>query len=161
MGLLLTAEELFQIAIQLESYGQSYYLELADQITDPKLSELFDSLAGEEEQHYKQFTDYYKQATQKDWQISKVDEETVDYIEALLGVRMFPPDKDVSMQAAAVHSTRDVLNTALAMEKDALLFYRELVEMISSELCPAVRMIINEERNHITRLQEMLDSTPA
>jgi len=51
--------------------------------------------------------------------------------------------------------------TALAMEKDALLFYRELVEMISPELCPAIRMIINQERSHITRLQEMLDSTPA
>ena len=161
MGILLTAEELFQIAAQLESYGQSYYLELADQVTDAKLSELFDSLAAEEEQHYKQFTEYYKQATQKDWKISKVDEETADYIEALLGVRLFTPEKGGEKEAATIHAPNDVLSTALAMEKDALLFYRELVEMISPELCPAIRMIINQERSHITRLQEMLDSTPA
>jgi rubrerythrin len=160
MGLLLTAEELFQIAAQMEASGQSFYLEMADKIADPKLKELFDSLATDEEQHYKLFTEYYRQATQKDWKLSQVDEETADYINALLGVRMFPPKKDATAEVAVIHNVKDALKIALSLEKDSLLFYRELQEMIGSELCPAIGRIISEERSHVTRLQAMLEATP-
>jgi len=160
MGILLTAEELFQIAAQLESYGQSYYLELADVTDVPKLKEIYNLLAAEEERHYQLFTEYYQQATQKKWQLARVDEETAEYIEALMGIRMFQPEKDIAREVAAIQSPHDALDQALAFEKNSLLFFHRLLEMIGSELCPAIRKIIAEERDHITLLQAMLAETP-
>jgi len=64
-------------------------------------------------------------------------------------------DPDTARDAATVGDTPTLLQTAIQMEKDSVLFYRELLDEVDDEDRSAVREIIDEEKRHVCALIEL------
>ena len=159
MGLLISTEELFNIAAQIEAGGQAFYLEVSSNAADPDLKELYDQLAAEEARHYNLFVDLYRQVSGSDSALPQVDPETASYIEAILNLRIFRNSKDGQERAFLIKSVGEALASALQFEKDTLLFFHELTRLISPELCSPINALIAEERKHIAKLNDRYEAS--
>lgn len=156
-----SALEVVEMAVQTEKAGHRFYRELAESSTDRKVRELFAFLAAEEEKHVRAFeaigrTVRTTPETQPyDW------EEATLYLKAITDSRYFlGSDKALSLAREAT-TTDAALDSALGFEKETLLFYLELLEMVGADARAAVAALVGQEKNHIRRLQELRDSLAA
>jgi rubrerythrin len=67
------------------------------------------------------------------------------------------PDKALAL-VDTIETEQDVIRMALGFEKDALLLYYDLREMMPEKDREAVSQIIREEKGHAMRLATMLRS---
>lgn len=153
-----TASEALDIAMRLERNGQAFYEATARKIEDAEVKELLLTLAGWEQRHYETFQKLADRLKLGEppllsgpyWQEYEL------YIQAALGSAMFyGPDKAAAM-ADQVESVEQALRMALGLEKDSLLFYYDLREMMPEAERGAVDEIIREEKGHATRLARLL-----
>ncbi len=153
-----TASEALDIAMRLERNGQAFYEAAARKINHVEVRELLLTLAQWEQRHYETFqklADRLKLA-EPPLLSGPYWEEYELYIQAALGNAMFyGPDKAVAV-ADQVESTEQALRMALGLEKDSLLFYYDLREMMPESERGAVDEIIREEKGHATRLAKLL-----
>lgn len=156
-----SASEVVEMAIQTERAGRRFYIDAAESSADRKLRELFTFLAAEEERHVRVFEAIARtvsatgEAQPYNWQ------EAALYLKAITDSRYFlGSDKALSLTREAATPTA-VLDSALGFEKETLLFYFELVEMVGADARPAVAALIQQEKDHVRRLQGLRDSLAA
>ena len=63
-------------------------------------------------------------------------------------------DPEAAREAAASGDVAAVLDTAIQLEKDSVLFYSELLSDVDDRDTAAVREIIEEEKRHVRALVE-------
>ena len=63
-------------------------------------------------------------------------------------------DPEAAREAAATGNVREILDTAIRLEKDSVLFYNELLDEVDAKDAPAVQEIIEEEKRHMRSLVE-------
>lgn len=153
MSVVLSAEEIFEMAMQIEKSGYAYYSTIADATSNQGLKELFHYLAGEEQRHYRFFEKLSKEVenfsiTQDDW------EQISEYIQATTDSRFFfGEDKAISL-AKKTGDAQEALDVAIGFEKDTLLFFYEIKNATPSHSQEAAQQIIDEEKRHVTLLSE-------
>jgi len=144
--------EIFQIAMELEEAGRVFYETLADDSEDPKLADLCRSLAVQEASHYSRFKKMSEELVQRPASRPLTWEE-LHFAQLLIEERVLS-DTDAARDAAVGGDVAELLETAISMEKDSVLFYNELLEEVYEEDVPAVREIIKEEKSHVRALLE-------
>ena len=140
------ADEIFEMAEQMERNGAHFYRDAAESITDGKNKELLLRLADMEVEHEKTFMEMRTSLTDQDRQNSVFDPEgeTVQYLKALVDTRVFFK-KDIDTT-----SMRDILKEALLAEKDAIVFYLGMKELVPEARGKShLEQIIKEEMEHI------------
>jgi rubrerythrin len=144
--------EVMEMAVQTEKSGKSFYETVAAQLREDKVKSLFDFLAGQEAQHVQVFEEISRTVKAApgdepyDW------DEVALYLHAIVQSRYFlNPDKAKQL-AAAVTTPAQAIEHALAFETETLLFYHEVVGMVSAANRPAVERLIAEEKSHIRKL---------
>lgn len=155
-----TAAEALDIALRLERNGQAFYEAAARKINDTEARELLLALAEWEQRHYETFKNLAEQLKVAEAPLLSGPywEEYELYIQAALGNAMFyGPDKAAAL-ADQVENTEQALRMALGMEKDAMLFYYDIREMMPESERGAVDAIIREEKGHATQLAKLLRS---
>lgn len=150
MSVLFSARELAEIAVQIEKNGFAFYQALAKQSKDAGIAAVFDYLAGQEKQHLVTF-----QTMLKGIEVPRVTDATSGeesaYVKALTAGRVF-------VDAAAARATRsdvEAVDLGLAAEKDSILLYYELQEVVQGTDCDTVEKIIDEEKRHLVDLTEL------
>jgi len=147
--------EVIEMAIATERSGQAFYQNASKLAREDNLKELFQYLAEEEEKHLKTFQDFYNTLKEKPEITPYNWEEAKLYLEALVDSKFFAdPDTAISL-AKEAKDELEVINSAMNFEKDTLLFFYQILEMIKSQEQELVKKIIEQEKKHIQRLSAM------
>ncbi len=143
------ANDIFEIAKQIEINGAKFYREAANRVEEDKHKQFLLGLAEMEDNHEKIFA-----GMQADLSAGEAVQTTFDpedenalYLKALADTRVFF-EKDQPET-----SMRGILTCAIAAEKDSIAFYLGMKELVSQSLGRSkVDDIIKEEMSHIKLL---------
>lgn len=152
MSVFFSMQEVIEMAITTERSGQVFYQTASKLARENNLSKLFQYLAEEEKKHLKTFQDLYNTLKEKPEITPYNWEEAKLYLEALVDSRFFAgPDKAIKL-AKEAKSELEAINSAINFEKETLLFFYQILEMIKTQKHELVKKIIEEEKRHIQRL---------
>ena len=154
----LTAAEALKWALEIEKNGEVFYNEVAAKSADLEVKALFEDLAVQERGHYRVFQKMLERV-RPDPDLSSVGvqyEEYQTYLQVALDQALFAgPDKGLTL-AKQAQDRETALRAAIGFEKDTLLFFYDLREMVSEVERGALSDVILEEKTHLRRLAKML-----
>ena len=150
-----TANDVFEMAEQLERNGAKFYRIAAENVSDPKSKKLLIELAEMEDEHEKTFASLRADLTEaeKTTTVFDPEHESALYLRALADTRVFFKKKiDIS-------SMKEILKAAIVAEKDSIVFYLGLKDFVPDQLGKnRLDTIIKEEMGHIRILSKELIS---
>lgn len=150
-----TIADIRDIAIQIEQNGEKAYRQASQQVTDPKIAEIFTWMADEEKRHAQWFAsiDSDKQLTEEQQALEAMGRGLLKEMIA---------DQTFSMEHKELLQSKTFQETVIqskSFEKDTILFYQFLRGVLDDdEACRQIDLIIAEEQNHFDRLTEMAES---
>jgi rubrerythrin len=147
------ADEIFEIAEQIERNGANFYRTAAENITDDDKKKLLIHLAEMEDDHEKTFKTLRDELSENEKTMTTFDpeDETADYLRLLADTRVFY-EKEVD-----VTSLNEVFKTAITAEKDSIVFYLGMKNVVPSHQGKDwLDRIIKEEMDHIRLLSKEL-----
>ena len=160
MSMTFNADEVFEMAEQIERNGAEFYRSAAQTVAHPDAHQLLADLAEWEEGHVEIFSDMRKELSQREEDPVYFDpnNEAVLYLRAMADDHVFTPKKDLSGLFAGDSGPVDVLRKALRFEKDSIAFYLGMTDLVSEELGKGkVAKIIEEEKKHVVMLAKWID----
>jgi rubrerythrin len=153
------ADEVFEMAEQIETNGAAFYSKAADIAKDKRIHELFNGLAKWELTHREIFATMRRElsAQQSEQLVFDPEGEAAMYLKAMADGHVFDVHVDISKFFTGKESMKDVFKTALKMEKDSIIFYLGIRDFVVSETGKdRVSQIIQEEMRHIAFLNKEL-----
>jgi len=161
MAEIFNIDEVFEIAEQIERNGARFYRKAATLFEASRAKNVLLDLAAMEDRHEKLFKEMRQELKKKAGkQDSYIDEEPARYLKAVAGGYVFPINVDPSERLKADESLKDILDFAIGIEKDSIVFYLGLREAMPEELGRFdISKIIKEELRHITVLTDLLHKT--
>jgi len=147
------ADDVLEIAEQLEKNGGKFYRTAAESTDDPGNKEFLLELAAMEDQHEITFKAMRAElsAKEKESTVFDPDGEAAQYLRALADTRVFF-EKEID-----VTSMRAILKSAITAEKDSIVFYLGMKEAVDESLGKGrLDHIIKEEMGHIKLLSGKL-----
>ncbi|MFO7496423.1 MAG: ferritin family protein [Desulfobacterales bacterium] len=147
------ADEIFQMAEQLERNGSRFYRNAAETTALPEESALLLKLAAMEEEHEKTFQSMRSELgdLEKTAPAFDPDGEAALYLRALADTRVFFEKK------IDTRSLKEILKAAIEAEKESILFYLGMREVVPGKLGKSrLDDIITEEMGHIRLLSKEL-----
>lgn len=153
-------DEVLQMAEQIERNGAKFYRRAADQAADAALAELLGRLAGWEDEHERTFTDLRRQVVASGASATDPQEGAGlagRYLQALAEGEVFDTRSDPSEWLGEGRSREDILRYAVGLEKDSVVFYTGMKEVVpGTDNKQHIDRIIAEEMHHISELAKML-----
>jgi rubrerythrin len=150
------ADEVFQMAEQLERNGAKFYRTAAGSVSDPDEKKLLLNLAQMEDEHEATFRKMRAElnSAEKAPTVFDPEDESAQYLRALADTRVFFEKK------ISTASMKDILMDAIVAEKDSIVFYLGMKEMVPEGLGQKrLDTIIKEEMGHIKLLSQKLAAT--
>ena len=164
MSTYFNADEIFEMAEQIERNGAKFYRRAAEGVEEPQSRELLLRLAEMEDKHQKTFA-AMRADMLKEGQVSTVDPvfdpegEAALYLRAMADGHVFNMRVDPSERLTGEETMEDILKTAIGLEKDSIVFYLGINEMVPERLGKGrVDDVIKEEMSHITILNRELSA---
>jgi len=153
-----SAYEILDIAIKLEKNGEKVYREAMDQTGDLSLKELLKWMADEEVKHAEWFSDL-KSELELNEDHHLIREMSGDLVSEFVGEQSFSL-KEVDF--SAIKDSRELIEVFIEFERDTILFYEMLGSFIvDEETGEKLKRIMDEEKAHISKLQELIPDTQA
>ena len=150
------AADMIELALEIEKSGEVFYRAVAQKAKSPKVRVLFEDLAEQEVQHFVAFTKLSKVK----WELSSMPQNEWDqylmYLQATVQSTFFEGKNKALSLAEQVTDEKEALSMAIGFEKETLLFFHDLRDMVSEAGEKIIKRIIDEEKSHIRRLAAML-----
>lgn len=143
--------DVLSFAIEIEKNGKSFYESVAQIIEVPEMKEVFLKLKEQEEQHIADFEQLLEKITEYQPQETYAG-EYLDYIKALVDNHVFNTKADIKALAETIKNKVDALELALRFEKDSILFFAELKNVVAPYNHEVIEDLIAQERGHIRLL---------
>jgi len=159
MAINFNADEVFKIAEGIEKNGAAFYRKAAGMFDDEKTKATFLDLAAWEDKHLEIFREMHKEITADEAKPTAYDPqgEAEMYLQAFTDGHVFDTSVKPADRLAGGESVPDVLRMALGLEKDSVVFYTGLGELVPARLGKdRVKQVIREEMSHITTLSRQL-----
>lgn len=155
MTVFFSGEEMIQMAVQTEETGYKFYIEAEKKAKSEKLKELFNYLAKEEIKHKETYLKL-KETIKEPAQGVPIDWDEIDsYIKAMTNSSFFlGGDKNINM-ASKADSDKAAIEYAIGFEKDTLLFFYQIKEIVKASEKLIIDKVIQEEKIHIKKLTAM------
>lgn len=152
MGNRYAGSEVLQMAVEIEKKGKAFYDSVVRAISDEKVKGIFQYLADEEIRHEKIFREMLRQVEANRPDSPYDDMEMILYFRSLIDKKIFPSEDEGPMMKKDLSDPGAAIQIALSLEKDAVLFFNELLQITREKDHPVVEDIIEEEREHIRRI---------
>jgi rubrerythrin len=151
-----TAAEALEMAMEIEKNGEVFYTAVAQKSADPEVQALFEDLAAQERGHYRVFQKMLG-AVEPALELPATEyDEYQTYVQSALDNALFAgPDKALAL-AKQAEDRETALRAAMGFEKDTMLFFYDLREMVGEADQEAVSNVIREEKKHLRRLAGLL-----
>ena len=151
-----TAAEALEMAKEIEQNGETFYSAAAEATPDREIKELFEDLAVQERAHYKVFQRMLEDLGASPDLPPAEQEEYRAYVTAALDNALFAgPDIALALAKGATDRL-SAIRAAMGFEKDTMLFFYDLREMVGESQREAVAAVIREEKRHLRRLAGFL-----
>lgn len=158
MGKHFSADEIIEIAQQIERNGIKFYTKAAKQVSSTQACEMFEKLIKMEKEHLDIYSQMQEQFKSKTEEISYDPENTAaQYLDAMASGKVFSIDEDPSEFITDATTPEQILSKAVDLEKNSIIFYiglKDLVQSISSK--HQIEFIIQQELGHIVFLNSHL-----
>jgi rubrerythrin len=144
--------EAAKIAQNMERHGLDFYRKAAAQAKDMATRDVFLRLAEDEKKHLAQFEELEEtlHATRREGAGYTDDADLAAYIDRLVETQVFAEEGAVARLAEQATSDYEALAVAIRAERDAILFYQEMMSFIDSRPARAAfSTILDEEREHL------------
>ena len=151
MSIFFTGSELVNVAIDIEKSGIAFYDIMTRSTESEEARNAFKLLAVMERQHVEVFQDMLGEAG-KYQSAATFTEEHAGYIKSLVDSAVFSEEMLNSELANRVNSDIDAVELAIGAEKDSILFYYEMKEIMPEPVHPVLTRIIAEEKGHLMQL---------
>ena len=148
-----TAKEIFEMAKQIERNGVAFYQKAAKSVSDASEKDMLLELAKMEEDHEATFVKMEAQLKEQETAPTVFDpeDESVQYLKSLADTRVFF-EKEIDLS-----SMKSILKAAITAEKDSIVFYLGMKELVPETLGKdRIDGIIKEEMSHIRLLGKKL-----
>jgi len=159
MGMPFSADEVFEMAEQIERNGAKFYRAAAEKF--PEVRQMLLEFAAMEDEHEKTFAAMRAELSGTEVQppVFDPDGQAQMYLRVMADEHVFDIKTDPAEQLAGQETPEDVLKMAIGMEKDSIVFYTGLKESISRKAGKdKVEAIIKEEIGHIATLNQKLQA---
>ncbi len=153
MSIDFNADEVFEIAEQIERNGAKFYRTAAENITEEKNKKLLLDLAQMEDEHEQTFKKLRSELSQDEKVVTTFDPdgEAEGYLRSLADTRVFY-EKQID-----ITSFKEILKSAITAEKDSIVFYLGMKDVVPTHLGKdKLDGIIKEEMSHIRLLSKEL-----
>ena len=140
------AKDIFEIAIKIEQNGAKFYRDAAKQTKEETHKQFLLELASMEDDHEKTFINLQKELKNNEIFSTTFDpdDENILYLKALADTRVFFEKEQPD------NSFQSILTTAIQAEKDSIVFYLGMKELVPAKLGQSkIDTIIKEEMGHI------------
>jgi rubrerythrin len=153
---LLQATDMFEMAMQVEKSGEVFYRAAAGKVDSAGVKQLFEDLALQEVKHYQFFRSLFESIRGRPLLTADEWHEYQGYLDATVQSAFFEgPDKALAL-AETLTDHQKAVRMAIEFEKETLLFFHDLNDIVPDSGKRAVHEIVEEERSHIRRLAGML-----
>ncbi len=159
MSVSFNADEILEIAQQIEQNGLNFYRAASNAVADPKAKEMLASLAEWEVEHERLFRDMRAGLTdsQKQDTVFDPDDEMGIYLKEMADKVVFTSKMDPAEMIGPNPSFRKILDIALEREKDAVAFYSGIRDIVPAALGrDKIEAIRAEEVSHVDMINQRL-----
>ncbi|MDP3791418.1 MAG: ferritin family protein [Candidatus Omnitrophota bacterium] len=153
MANVFTAAEIIDMGIEKEKKRRDFYAYTADKFKEKDMKELFSRLRDWEEEHIKKFT-VIRNSTQ-------TYEAGESYKDELLAYMKYMVDDMLYDQITAqwfsknVRQPLEAIKYGIGFEKDAILFFSELLKYMMAPDKEKIEELVGEEKKHLIYLSEL------
>ena len=161
MSIIFNADEVFEMAEQIERNGSAFYRKAAANNPDGSESALLLEIAAQEDEHLAVFQKMRKELAGRETEATTFDPhgEAALYLKAMADGRVFDPNEDPVSRLKGQESLAEIIRIAIELEKDSIIFYLGLKEAVPEKMgSNKLTNIIREEMKHIRWLSEKLGS---
>jgi len=159
MGISFNADEIFEIAEAIERNGARFYREAAKIASDKEVKQKLLELAVMEDGHLETFQQMRKGLSGRETEAIVFDPDNVAvmYLQVMADLHGYEGRLAPGQNLTGNESVKEILQTGIDSEKESVVFYTGLKEMVAPKAGrDKVEAIIKEELSHITSLMKML-----
>ena len=145
-------QDVLEVAVLIERGGIDFYNCLRDKLESPKARDVFSFLAAEEEKHAGTFR---KMLEKKADYVPRYEYpgEYGKFLELMATVVIKKAAE--SLRSADILTDIQALEAGISMEKETILFYRELLDNPDLQDKDTLKNIIGEEKMHWQKLEAL------
>ncbi|MGQ9545733.1 MAG: ferritin-like domain-containing protein [Dehalococcoidia bacterium] len=154
MAIFFSGSELLEMAMGIERNGMAFYQAVADKTRNRDVKGIYNYLTGEEQKHLNIFqgmSDSLKQVRRPE----TYTEEYMLYFKSLVNNVVFSNVTEARQKAGKALDEIEAIDTGIQAEKDSILFYTELQNLVREKDRNVVLSILGEEKNHLRQLSEL------
>lgn len=158
MSITFTADEIFEMAEEIERNGAKFYRKAASNASDKEIKQTLLEMASMEDEHlftFKKLRD--ELGGDIDEQVFDPDNQAGLYLQAMADSKGCEGMISPTQELTGKESAKEILEIALNSEKESVVFYFGLKGMVPQDSGrQKVEEIIIEELSHITYLLNLL-----
>ncbi|PLX17432.1 MAG: rubrerythrin [Candidatus Muiribacterium halophilum] len=150
------AYEIIEMAKKIEDNGSAFYRMAAEKTTESKAKTLFEDLANMEDVHKMVFEDFKSYFSDEEWTNMNFDSDNqmFTYLKEMADTVVFNL-KNAERDLNEINTIDDIFRYAIEKEKESVLFYLGIKEIVPEKLGKdKVADIISEEMKHIAVLSD-------
>ena len=161
MSIFYNADEIFEMAEQIERNGAKFYRRVAEKAATSQSREFLLHLAAMEDEHEGVFA-AIRADMLKEGQAATVNPvfdpegQAAMYLKAMADGHVFDTKMAPSQRLTGKETMAEILQIAIGLEKDSIVFYLGIKEMVGELGKEKVDQVIHAELDHITLLIGML-----
>jgi rubrerythrin len=161
MPITFNADEIFEIAEQIERSGVKFYRKAADNASDKKTKQMLLDMAEMEAGHLTTFEHMRRHLVRREKEGTVFDpgNEASLYLQTMAKAHGSEGKKSPTEELTGTESIEEIFKIALNAEKDSVIYYFGLRSFVPPKAGrDRVEAIIAEEIEHVTTLNKMLAS---
>jgi len=144
--------------MEIEESGKAFYEAVAAKAQDREAKRVLQDLAYQEERHYRTFQNMLDKVPEADVETDSAEYQR--YLQTALDKALLGgPEKGLALAQQASNEA-EALQAAIAFEKDTLLFFYDLRDMVPASQREAISAIIEQEKSHVKQLSRVLADGP-
>lgn len=159
MKLYFNADEIFEMAEEIERQGARFYEKAAGMFKEPAVKDMLGGLAAMEVGHEKAFSGMRAKILSDTYKGYDPDEMAAAYIKSFTDGKVFDFRKNMADLVTDKSTLLDILKLALEAEKNSIVFYTGIKKIVPEEFGKdSIDKIIAEEMKHIVMLVEKMSN---
>jgi rubrerythrin len=159
MSIKFNADEIFEMAEQMERNGAKFYRKAAETCSTTESRQTLLDLAAMEDEHEKTFASIRKSLTAQETAqtVFDPDNQAALYLRAFADGHVFDVKQEPCDRLTGRETMEEVLRFAMGLERDSIAFYLGIKASVPERLGrDKVEGIIQEEMSHVTLLSKQL-----
>ena len=164
MSVTFNADEVLRMAEQIERNGAIFYREAAGKTGNTEIKDMFLNMAAMEDEHMKTFEEMRKDlaAQEKEQTVFDPYDEAALYLQTMADDKGSEGMKSPTEKLTGNESPTELLNIAISAEKNSVLFYVGLKDLVGAKAGQdKIDAIIREEVKHVADLRRTLTALSA